>query len=258
MSHEGTTIYIFGTVALLPQGMDWQTPLVSEAFRKADELVLELRTPSPVEAALAAQEHTELASGQTLTAILPEDVRSDFEMWVRERSYVLSDFEQFQPWFASLLVSGLSSQDSELRFENQPDAVFTELAEERELPITSLETIGEQYAVFSGLSMEEQVAELRTALALRDDTAELTFAMVEAWSVGDMDRLDAIMRSRPYSPVLWDRLMTSRSARWGEWVLSRLDSPGTVFMVVTAGHLAGTDSLVSSLETADAPISQIQ
>ena len=37
--------------------------------------------------------------------------------------------------------------------------------------------------------------------------------------------------------------MTDRNANWAEWVDKRLDKPGTVFVAVGTGHLAGKDSV---------------
>ena len=35
--------------------------------------------------------------------------------------------------------------------------------------------------------------------------------------------------------------------RWADWVAARLQTPGTVFVAVGAGHLAGRDSLLVQL-----------
>jgi hypothetical protein len=43
-------------------------------------------------------------------------------------------------------------------------------------------------------------------------------------------------------------LLTRRNARWAEWIDARLDRPGTVFLAVGAGHLAGRDSVQAMLE----------
>ena len=37
--------------------------------------------------------------------------------------------------------------------------------------------------------------------------------------------------------------LLDRNKAWAEWVDNRLDKPGTVFMAVGAGHLAGPDSV---------------
>jgi uncharacterized protein YbaP (TraB family) len=47
--------------------------------------------------------------------------------------------------------------------------------------------------------------------------------------------------------VLYERLLTQRNANWAGWIEQRLQEPGTVFIAVGAGHLAGTDSVQRQL-----------
>ena len=45
------------------------------------------------------------------------------------------------------------------------------------------------------------------------------------------------------TPALYKLLISDRNKAWAEWIDSRLDKPGKVFMAVGAGHLAGRDSV---------------
>ena len=49
------------------------------------------------------------------------------------------------------------------------------------------------------------------------------------------------------SPDTYRMMFTERNARWDDWIAGRLDTPGTVFVAVGAGHLAGKDSLLVRL-----------
>jgi hypothetical protein len=42
-------------------------------------------------------------------------------------------------------------------------------------------------------------------------------------------------------------LFTTRNATWATWIRNRLARPGTVFIAVGAGHLAGRDSVIADL-----------
>jgi uncharacterized protein YbaP (TraB family) len=50
------------------------------------------------------------------------------------------------------------------------------------------------------------------------------------------------------SPELRDVLMRKRNAVWADWIQKRLAEPGTIFIAVGAGHLAGPDSVQHMLE----------
>jgi len=50
------------------------------------------------------------------------------------------------------------------------------------------------------------------------------------------------------SAELRDTLFKRRNAKWAEWLARRLERPGTIFVAVGAGHLAGPDSVQAMLE----------
>ena len=68
--------------------------------------------------------------------------------------------------------------------------------------------------------------------------------MLQAWANGDVDGIARTFDDETMlSPELRKALMADRNARWADWVKARLDKPGTVFVAVGAGHLAGRDSV---------------
>jgi uncharacterized protein YbaP (TraB family) len=67
------------------------------------------------------------------------------------------------------------------------------------------------------------------------------------WIAGDADGLAAMMNAELDDPLLRKRLLTDRNARWAQWIDQRLKQPGTVFVAVGAGHLAGSDSVQRQL-----------
>ncbi len=52
---------------------------------------------------------------------------------------------------------------------------------------------------------------------------------------------------RTQSPHAYQTMFVQRNARWANWIAERLDEPGTVFVAVGAGHLAGRDSVQEQL-----------
>ena len=73
--------------------------------------------------------------------------------------------------------------------------------------------------------------------------------MVGAWSRGDPATLGEIMNDGiKDSPELAKTLLFDRNARWAQWIKARLAKPGTVFIAVGAGHLAGRQSVIEQLK----------
>ena len=42
-------------------------------------------------------------------------------------------------------------------------------------------------------------------------------------------------------------LLVDRNRNWAQWIKQRMTKPGTVFIAVGAGHLAGPDSVQAQL-----------
>jgi uncharacterized protein YbaP (TraB family) len=73
--------------------------------------------------------------------------------------------------------------------------------------------------------------------------------MVNSWAKGDPTGLDASMNEGLKDfPKMRKLLLTDRNVTWAKWIDKRMDQPGTVFLAVGAGHLAGKDSVQNMLK----------
>ena len=89
-------------------------------------------------------------------------------------------------------------------------------------------------------------------LSVVEDSAETRAqfqAMLDAWSNGDLDGIARTFDDETQmSPELKAALMSRRNAAWADWLAKRMEKPGTVFVAVGAGHLAGEDSVQAMLK----------
>src|SRR5690606_40085259 len=110
-----------------------------------------------------------------------------------------------------------------------------------------LETIADQVELFDGMPQDTQLAFLDGTVESVPRAALSLDAMVAEWIEGDAVGLADLMNAELTDPVLRDRLLTERNANWAEWIERRLAEPGTVFIAVGAGHLAGEGSVQEQL-----------
>ena len=82
--------------------------------------------------------------------------------------------------------------------------------------------------------------------------------MIDAWKQGDADRLAQLMNEEDDAPELMELLLYNRNRAWAEWIKARLNRPGTVFMAVGAGHLAGAGSVQQVLAAKGIASSRLQ
>jgi uncharacterized protein YbaP (TraB family) len=72
--------------------------------------------------------------------------------------------------------------------------------------------------------------------------------MISAWSRGDEKAIALSFDDElKLSPELADILLRQRNRNWTAWLAKRMEKPGTIFVAVGAGHLAGPDSVQNML-----------
>ena len=72
--------------------------------------------------------------------------------------------------------------------------------------------------------------------------------LVSLWASGKPEELGAAMNEALMAhPIIAERMLWDRNVDWADWIVARLNEPGTVFMAVGAGHLAGDKSVQANL-----------
>ena len=245
---DDTTIYLFGTVHVLRPGLSWFDEAVKTAFDASDEVVLELVMPDDATAQAAVMKHAVNTSGTTLTAILPEDERAAYLQSLTNIGVPPAALDQYQPWFAATNLSIMTLMKAGYDANSGAEKVITAAAKEAGKPVSGLETMDQQLGFFSGLSKDSQIALLTSTVEELPNATKMTDDMVAKWGAGDPQGLGELMNeSLRETPELSKVLLADRNARWAEWINTRMAKPGTVFIAVGAGHLAGDDSVQTML-----------
>jgi hypothetical protein len=82
--------------------------------------------------------------------------------------------------------------------------------------------------------------------------------MQSAWKRGDQSVFISLLdQLRAGAPDTYRMMFTERNARWADWIAARMQTPGTVFVAVGAGHLAGSDSLLVRLAEKGIPSQRV-
>jgi uncharacterized protein YbaP (TraB family) len=249
---EDTTIYLFGTVHALKPGLSWFDEAVKTAFDKSDELVLEIVMPGPEDAQKIQQIIVAKAvnpTGPSLTEKLPADKRAAYAEMLAEAGLPANALDRLDPWFASMTVMQVMMPKIGFSPENGAEAALTAAAKSANKPIGAVETVEQQLGFFDGMSEKAQMDMLVGMIDERDQIQQVMDRMLTLWKQGKPDELAALIEEfSAQSPEMAKVIFTDRNARWAEWIKGRLDKPGTVFMAVGAGHLAGDDSVQSMLK----------
>ncbi|MCR5870790.1 MULTISPECIES: TraB/GumN family protein [unclassified Sphingomonas] len=247
---EDTTIYLFGTIHVLPAGLSWFDEAVKKAFDESSEMVTEIgEMPDPASVQPLILKYAVSTAGPTLTERLPADKRAAFAKAVADAGLPAQAVERFQPWFAASQLSLVALMKAGYNPASGAETALSEAAKAANKPVSGLESIEMQFGFFNSLSEAAQIQFLSETLEQLGQVGPEFAKMVAEWSEGDAEGLAAIMNEAlRSSPELSKMLLADRNARWAEWIDTRLDKPGVVFMAVGAGHLSGPDSVQVMLE----------
>lgn len=258
VSDDDTTIYLFGTIHLLPKGIEWYDGRVANAFEQSQELVTEIPEIPQQKTMAVTMQLGALPAGQTLRGQMTPAERAKFEAALQSLSVPPSAFDQLKPWLASVAIMGIPLMQSGYSLDNGVEAQLDQRNKALGRPRLGLETLEYQLGIFDGLPNEAQKAYLfETVDALPVLTKEIA-KMVEAWSKGDAQALAELLNDEMDDPVLYKALLSDRNRNWSQWIDDRLDRPGTVFIAVGAGHLGGRDSVQEFLGKAGIKVERVQ
>jgi uncharacterized protein len=245
-----TTIYLFGTFHLLPDGLNWNQGPVKAAFESADTLRLEIANIEGETAAVQSitTERGLLPAGQSLSDGLNDTQKAKLDRIIAESGIPPAAMNNMRPWFASVVFAVTLAQKMGMDPTKGVDKTLDGLARSRGIPVEGFETGVEQIGFLASMTPEQQKEMLASTLEEWDTSKALLDEMVSAWSRGDSNRVGTLISGSLRSqPELSRVLLTDRNSRWADWIASRMETPGTVFVAVGAGHLAGSDSVQTFL-----------
>ncbi len=246
---KDTTVYLFGTIHVLKPGLTWFDEAVKTAFDRSSEVKLEIVMPDPA-AMQGLVKATGFAAPGTppLTQRLPEGKRAAFTRAVTNLGLPADGLDRFKPWLAATQLSVAPLSKLGYDSTNGPEEVITAAAKQAGKPLTGLETAEQQLGFFGSLSDKAQLQFLESTVEELPKLDTQMAGMVDDWARGDPDALAREMNEElKSSPEVAKVLLTDRNARWATWIKGRMAQPGTVFIAVGAGHLAGPDSVQAQL-----------
>jgi uncharacterized protein YbaP (TraB family) len=190
------------------------------------------------------QKYAMASDGKPLTSKLSEKGKKDFAEALASLGAPPAAFDQFKPFFASMMLSILQAQKMGKTGEQGAEAIITKAAKAANKPVDQLETLEFQLSMFDALPEAEQIKLLEYGAATMKDAPALFTRMTKLWNDGDAEGFAALINEmQSQSPALHEMLLAKRNATWAKWIENRMKTPGTVFVAVGAGHLAGKDSV---------------
>ena len=255
-----TTIYLFGTIHLLPKKLAWQSPKIVAAIKGSQGLVIETVMDKNPQATGAIMMRLGMTPGlPPLLDRVPTDKRAALQRIVTKSGVPIAVLDKFETWAAALTLASAGMRDLPVSAEYGAEAVLSRQFESAKKPVSGLETPTQQLGYFDGLPEAAQ-RKFLTSIAEDDTNAKAEFdAMIAAWGSGDVKKIALTFDDElKLSPELADALLKRRNRNWADWIVQRMAKPGSVFLAVGAGHLAGADAVTELLAKRGLKVSRLQ
>ena len=261
VSDKDTTIYLFGTIHLLPRDSQWRTPRFDKAVQSSQSLVLEtlIDTANPQQLAgvMAALGYS---SGlPPIAERVPIAKRPQLEAAIAKTRIPRALFDRMETWAASFTLLGVQFQTLGVEGEQGVESVLRRSFTAAGKPVGQLESNHEQLSFFDRLPESAQRQLLEGALEDPQATRAQFDGMLKAWMNGDVEKIgQTFNRDLSGSPELKAALLTRRNWNWSQWIERRMGQPGSVMIAVGAGHLAGEESVQRYLQSRGYKVRRLQ
>ena len=190
-SDADTTVYLFGTIHLLPSNYKWRTSRFDEAIAGSQQLMVETiideNNPQELMAALAG-----LAFSPGLPPIaqrVPPARRPALEAAIKKSGIPRPAFDRMETWAAAFMLLGNQFKDMGLKNGEGVETVLRNAFKTQGKSIGQLESNKEQLSFFDGLPEDAQRALLEGAIdepkSMKADFGQ----MLAAWSRGDVNAI---------------------------------------------------------------------
>lgn len=249
-SPGGERGWLFGVAHVLPDGVEWRTPLLDETLARADVLVVEIADLDSSSAQALFSDMAETPGQQPLSLRVDPAERPALVALMEAADAGDGDFSRIESWAAALMLAAA------VRHGDPANGVDRALIAEAD-QVVGLESHAAQLSLFDTLSSEAQ-ADLLAGVA-REFSEDTGRTMLMAWLAGNRDRLEQHTNGELLAnPELRRVLLTERNRAWLDRIETLIETRREPFVAVGAAHVVGSEGLLALLGERGYAIRRIQ
>ena len=248
--NDHATVYLFGTVHLLPSDTHWTSPTLDKALAESQRLSIEIVDDDAASMQTLVMQHG-VDFSQQLSSKLDADDQQRLEQAAEAAKLPggAATLQPMRPWLAALTLTMAPLVQAGMDPNQGVDKLLKARMQQAGKPVDGLETAEQQIRMLADLPEAMQLDFLRQSFKeVAEGTTKLR-ELVDAWRDGDTAAIARIEDEdlRKETPTLYRRLVVERNEAWAKEIAARMQQPGVSFVAVGAGHLAGPDSLQEQL-----------
>lgn len=246
-----STLYLYGTVHLLPSELDWQRDDMKDAFAEAGTVFFEMDTgtAAQLDASLLTQRFGLLSSGERLSDRLDNYQLNLLDAAANNGNIPLASLDSMRPWLASEFLTVAAAGNAGLTPELAADEALKSRASRTGKNIIYLDSVETQIRATSDQPDFVQMMLLTETLEGFNTLGSKLSKIADAWSVGQTDYLTAntVIALSSRSPELYSALIKDRNRDWASQFTRFMEGNETGFAAVGAAHLLGEHSVQNAM-----------
>jgi uncharacterized protein len=252
------TAYLLGSIHVLPKNVNWQTPEITAAMKRADTFVFEIPLDEEHMTALTALyvQKGLMPLSRSLPSLFDTEMRSEWRHVIDLTHADASLIVYMRPWLASLVLQGsIDPSGKDFSGKNGVDRKVYEFAQERGVKnFRAFETNEFQMGVLMGMGHSDAINEMaglkttfKEILSEGGDRTTL-HDMFGAWARGDTKKLISYgPEDKAMSPDMQKSFLENRNRSWIPQIAGMLNEKHVYFITVGALHLVGATGVPNLL-----------
>jgi len=248
-----STVYLLGSIHFLKENVYPLNQTIEKAYESSDKLVVEanINDLDKLDLKMLADKAFYKKDDNIEKHVSPETYRL-INKESKRLDMPIELIRMQKPWF--LALSFEATELMRLGYDPQYGVDYHFLARAQgKKEILELESLDEQLSLLSGYSDKEQEPFLLYTLNTLSSMGDQVESMVRAWTSGDTQALESIMADAAppdasLAPVL-EKLFDERNLKMTSKIEGYLNSNGTYFVIVGAGHLVGKRGIVELIKS---------
>ena len=211
------TAYLFGSIHVLPQQVDWRTKEIEAALAKADVFVFELPMDEDLQTHIQnyVQTRGTLPPDKHLRDMLSPRARAIFDREIATLPLPAAEFDHMRPWLADVTIDVLDMQNQHYTSQAGIEEQLKKEVVARAKPVIGLETVDQQLALLVPDDPKIELQNFESDLEHAKEDNDKVGPLLDAWMQGDTRTLARLTAAdmKDY-PQLRKVLIEDRNKAW--------------------------------------------
>ncbi|MDM5272341.1 TraB/GumN family protein [Sulfurovum sp. zt1-1] len=257
-----STVYLFGSVHVLPKEVKWYGPKLRKSFESSDELVFETISSEANKKDYIAygKEHGLLPDGKVISDYLTDTEYKRYTEIVELAKMDKYFANRMKPWLFYLSLNAVATKELS---RYGVDGIFEKEAVKRGKRVASLESVQRALSSLSSTPLTTDIKNLKKMLNKKESKESRKkdvlkrIELLVSWATGDTARTERLLAEETPGNM-YNNIIVNRNNHWYPKIKKYLKKEQTTMIIVGQAHLIGRGNLISKLKRDGYKVERVQ